>query len=172
MDRTTLLTYGVPFVGAVLLAGGIGASVLGVYATVQAPAGLCGDPTLSVASAERTERLREGYPPGGGPTLERLRGAALSPAERRAVELALDSLDGEAAVEGRVPNRAAFRRGVLVAYDGGEYYTTLADENRCVAVSPLAVPLGLATVVLGVVGVLTPPLYRRYLAFERERGGG
>lgn len=172
MDRATLLTYGAPFVGAVLLAVGIGASVLGVYAAVQAPAGLCGNPTLSVATAEETHALREGHTPGGGPSLERIQWTDLSAAERRAIATATETVHGEARVTGQLANRAAFRRGVVVTRESRSYYVTFADENRCVEVSPLAVPLGLAAVVLGVVGVLTPPLYRRYLAFELGQRGG
>ncbi|RXK46909.1 hypothetical protein [Halorientalis pallida] len=169
--REWLLTYGVPFVGSVLLAVGIVGGVMGGYALVQPAAGLCGEPKITVASAGDTERLREGYAPAGGPDLDRLRMEDLSPAERRAVRAGIEDPGGEIPVEGDTPHLAAFRRGVLVVADGQAHYVTLATENDCTQVSPLLLPLGLAAGLLGVVGVVTPPLYRRYLAFERRQRG-
>ncbi|WP_336000364.1 hypothetical protein [Halorientalis halophila] len=167
--RAAFLTYGVPFVGSVLLAVGIAGGVMGGYALFQEQTDRCGQPELSVASAEETERVREGFTPAGGPNVPRLRFADLSPAERRAVEAGIEDPDTEGTVEGSFPNRDAFRRGVLVVAENETRYVTLATDDRCPQVSPLLLPLGLAAGLLGVVGVLTPPLYRRYLAFERRQ---
>ncbi|AQL42291.1 hypothetical protein BV210_05990 [Halorientalis sp. IM1011] len=171
MVREWLLTYGVPFVGSVLLAIGIVGGVMGGYALVQPAIGFCGDPQITVYSAEDTERLREGHTPAGGPELDRLRIAELSPAERRAVRAGIEAPGESISVEGATPHRAAFRRGVLVVADGQAHYVTLATENDCTQVSPLLLPLGIAAGLLGIVGVLTPPIYRRYLAFERSQHG-
>lgn len=172
MVREWVLTYGVPFVGSLLLAIGIVGGVMGGYALVQPAIGFCGDPQITVRSAADTERLREGYEPAGGPELDRLRIAALSPAERRAVRAGIEDPGGAIPVEGDVPHRQAFRRGVLVVADGQAHYVTLATENDCTQVSPLLLPLGLAAGLLGIVGVATPPIYRRYLAFERRQREG
>jgi hypothetical protein len=171
MASRWLLTYGIPFVGSVLLAVGLAAGVMGGYALVQPAAGLCGDPRISVTSAGETDRLREGYTPAGGPELDRLRIAELSPAERRAVRAGIADPGEVIPIAGDAPHREAFRRGVLVVADGRAHYVTLATGNDCTRVSPLLLPLGLAAGVLGAAGVLTPPIYRRYLAFERRQRG-
>ncbi|WP_135821940.1 hypothetical protein [Halostella litorea] len=168
MVRDALLTYGVPFVGTVLLAAGIGAAVLGGYGAVQGEAGLCGTPLVGVESPEETERLLSGYG-AGGPTLQRVAFENLSAAEREAFEEALDAPDGEGSVDGAFPNRGAFADGVLVDYGGETYYATLRSDKACTSVDPLLLPLGLAAMAFGALGVLTPPLYRRYAAFERRQ---
>jgi len=169
MGRDALLTYGVPFLGTVLLAAGIGAAVLGGYGAVQADAGLCGAPTIGVESPEDTERLRSGYG-GDGPTLRTLSFDDLSPAERAAFEEGVDAFDGEGEVDGPFPNREAFESGVLVRYEGETHYATLRSTRPCTSVDPILLPLGLAAMAFGALGVLTPPLYRRYAAFERRQG--
>jgi hypothetical protein len=166
MDRDALLTYGAPFLGAILLSAGILGAVVGGYAAVQASAGLCGDPLIEVSSPEDTQDLLDGYE-RGGPTLQRVDYENLSAAEQAAFEEALP--DGEGAVDGEFPNREAIAAGVVVEYEGEGYYTTLHSDNTCTAASPLLFPLGIVSMVLGVVGVATPPLYRRYLRFEREQ---
>ena len=167
--RDPLLTYGVPLVGAILLSVGIAGGVLGGYAVVQPAAGLCGDPQITVASAQDTERFLAGYEPAGGPSLDRLGIATLSPAERRAVRAGIADPDEGIYVRGTVPHLSAFERGVLVVADGEPHHVTLLTRNDCTEVNPLLLPLGLAAGLLGLVGLLTPPLYRRYLAFERRQ---
>lgn len=169
MVRDALLTYGVPFLGTVLLAAGIGAAVLGGYGAVQADAGLCGAPIIGVESPDETDRRLSGYGQGG-PALQRIAFENLSDAERAAFEEALDAPGAEGAVDGEFPNRGAFENGVLVAYEGETYYATLRSDNECTSVDPLLFPLGLAAMAFGALGVLTPPLYRRYAAFERRQG--
>jgi len=169
--REWLLTYGVPFVGSVLLAIGIAGAIMGGFALLQPAVGGCGEPQITVASAQETERLREGYTPAGGPELDRLRIAELSPAERRAVRAGIEDPGEAVPIEGAAPHRGAFRRGVLVVADDRDHYVTLSTADNCTQVSPLLLPLGLAAGLLGVVGVATPPLYRRYLAFERRHPG-
>ena len=168
MVRQALLTYGVPFVGTVLLAAGIGAAVLGGYGAVQAEAGLCGAPFIGVESPAETDQRLSGYG-DGGPTLRRVAFENLSDAERDAFEEAIDAPGREGSVDGEFPDREAFADGVLVDYEGETYYATLRSDNACTSVDPLLFPLGLAAMAFGTLGVLTPPLYRRYAAFERKQ---
>jgi hypothetical protein len=169
MNTDAVLTYGAPFLGAVLLSLGIAGGVVGGYSVVQTELGLCGNPIVTVETAEDTERLQDGYGEGG-PTLDRIPLSNLSAAEREAVEAARDASTREGEVDGAFPNREAIERGVLVTADGEAYYTTLASDNECLAADPLLLPLGVVGILLGIGGVLTPPLYRWYLAFERRQG--
>jgi hypothetical protein len=171
MLRDAVLTYGVPFVGAVLLSVGLASGVVGGYQLIQRDAGLCGEPYISVSSAGDTDRLVRGYGNGSGPTLERLRFEALSPAEQRAWQAAREAENRVGKIEGASPHLSDFRRGVLVVYRDTAYYTSFVSANTCVSASQRLFPLGVAAIVLGVVGVMTPPLYRRYIAFERRQGG-
>ena len=170
MNTDAVLTYGAPFLGAILLSLGIAGGVVGGYSVVQTELGLCGNPIVTVESAADTERLVEGYGEGQGPTLDRIPLANLSAAEREAFEAALDSPRREGEVEGAFPNREAIERGVLVTADGETYYTTLASDNECLSADPLLLPLGILGILLGIGGVLTPPLYRWYVRFERRQG--
>lgn len=170
MDTDALLTYGAPFLGAILLSLGIAGGVIGGYSAVQSQLGLCGDPIVSVETAEDTARLQQGYGEGTGPTLDRIDYADLSESEQAAFEEALDSTRREGTVTGAFPHRDAIQGGVLVTYEGETYYTTLSSANECLAADPLLFPLGIVGILLGIGGVLTPPLYRWYLAFERRQG--
>ena len=165
--RAALLTYGAPFVGALLITVGIVGGVLGGYAVVQQELDLCGDPTIAVSSAADTENLLSGP---NAPVLDRLAFEELSPAERRAFERALDAEDGRADVRGAFPHEPAFRDGVVVEYRGEVRYATVVSSIECLSVDPLVLPLGVVAILLGVGGVLTPPAYRALLARE-ERGG-
>lgn len=164
---STLLTYGAPFFGTLLVAVGIAGGILGGYAAVQAELGLCGDSTIVVYTPGQSEQYTE---PQTGPTLRRLSVAELTPAERHAFEEAVRSTRGEADVQGRFVHRQAFRRGVLVTRDGTMRYATIASTNSCLSVDPLLFPLGVVSILLGVLGILTPPLYRKVLEREERTG--
>lgn len=171
MARDVILTYGAPFVGAVLLSVGLASAVVGGYALFQSELGLCGNPVLHVESAEDTERLLRGHGAGPGPqTLPSIPFEELSPAERDAVREAVGVISQEGTVRGEFPHREMFVQGALVIYDGEPHYATLVVEDQCVEPVPLLLPLGVVSIALGVAGVLTPPLYRRYLEFERRQG--
>ena len=165
--RAALLTYGAPFVGALLITVGIAGSVLGGYAVVQQEFQLCGDPTISVSSVEDTRNLIDGP---NAPVLDRFAFEELSPAERRAFEHALEAEDGQADVRGAFPHEPAFRDGAVVEYRGEVRYVTVVSYIECLAVDPLVLPLGVVAILLGLGGVLTPPAYRALLSRE-ERGG-
>jgi hypothetical protein len=159
-----LFTYVVPFLGVLLVAVGIGGAVPGGYALVQDELRECDAPTILVESPERTAALTG----DDGPQLPRVQFDDLAPAEQAAFTAALESPRGEAHVQGAFPNRPAFERGVVVTDRGREYYATVVAENTCFRAPPLAFPLGLFAIGLGVVGLLTPPLYRRLVALERR----
>ena len=163
-----LFTYGAPFVGVLLVAVGIGAAVPGAYDVIQEDISTCGEPTIHVESAAATERRFGDDPPA---SIDRLRAAELSAAERAAVEEALSAPRGEAHVAGPFPNAPAFRNGTLVTVEGRSHYATLVAENPCFAAAPLQLPLGVFAVALGAVGILTPPAYRRLVALEAETDG-
>lgn len=161
-DESPLLIYGAPLVGVLLLSVGIAGGVMGGYSVVQSDLGLCGDPSITVASEETTAQ----YTGPDAPPIQRLSVAELSPAEREAFRQARSAPMREAEIRGEAPHLDAFRAGVLVSYEGGERYVTLASLNRCVGASPLLLPLGVVFILVGVAGILTPPLYRRIEAFE------
>lgn len=146
-DDSFVFTYAVPFLGAVLLALGIGGSVLGAWTVVQPALGGCGSPAMGVDSPETTERmLADGE---GEPQLERLDYEDLSPAERRAFDEAVASVQGDAPVEGEFENREALERGVIVTHNGTDRYATLVASNRCLSVDPLVFPLAITGLLLG-----------------------
>jgi len=178
-----LLVYVIPFAGALLVAGGIAAGVVGAYAPVQDELGLCGSPTIHVSSPGETADLvgnggggsgdggggsgEGGGGDGGGPSVDRLAFDDLTAAEQRAFEAALSDPFGEGAVRGSFANRAAFERGVVIRYEGTERYAALTSADECTSVDPLLFPLGVAAILLGVVWILAPPMYRRFAALER-----
>lgn len=164
-SRTSpLFTYVAPFLGVLLVAVGIGAAVPGGYAIVQGELTTCGEPTIAVEDPEATER-RFGE---DGPTLERLAFEDLSNAEQEAFVEALSDPVGEAHVTGQFPHHGAFTNGTLVTYEGERYYVTVVSENTCFDAAPLQFPLGVFAIGLGVVGILTPPLYRRLVELEER----
>ncbi|WP_135826283.1 hypothetical protein [Halorussus ruber] len=61
------------------------------------------------------------------PSLDRLDAEDLSPAERRAIETALEDPGREADVRGASPNREAFERGALVEYEESVQYVTVVS---------------------------------------------
>lgn len=169
MNTDALLTYGAPFLGAVLLSLGIAGGVIGGYSVIQQDLGLCGDPLIHVDTAADTDALLQGSGDSPGPALDRIPFSDLSDAEQAAFEEALDSPRREGEVDGEFPNREAVVAGVLVTDEGEEYYTTLASDNECLSADPLLFPLGIVGILLGIGGVLTPPLYRWYVRFERRQ---
>lgn len=161
-----LFTYVVPFVGVLLVAVGIAAAVPGAYDIIQEDITSCGTPTIAVETAEETER-HFGDPPRVA--LTRLDFGELSLAEQAAVREALDDPVGEAHVRGEFPHHAAFANGAFVTYEGDRHYVTVVAENPCFQAAPLQFPLGVFAVGLGIVGILTPPAYRKLVALERGR---
>jgi hypothetical protein len=163
-DEPWVVTYAAPFLGVLLIVVGISAGVMGGYSVVQSELDLCGDPTIQVASEETTAE----YTGSGGPSLERLTVESLTTAERAAFREALAAPTGEAEVAGDVAHLEQFDAGVMIEYDDGERYVSLASRNQCVGVPSLLFPLGVVAIFFGGGGVLTPPLYRRVAAFETE----
>ncbi|GAA0251652.1 hypothetical protein ACFFQF_02645 [Haladaptatus pallidirubidus] len=167
-DGSVILTYGAPFLGTLLVAVGIAGGTLGGYAVAQSELGLCGNPTIVVYSPAETGQYTGASPEQ--PALDRFAVAELTPAERRAFEEAVQSPRGVADVRGRFAHRDVFRRGVLVTSDGIVRYATISSANSCLSVDPLLFPLGVVSILLGILGILTPPLYRKLL--EREERAG
>ncbi|WP_276255639.1 hypothetical protein [Halomontanus rarus] len=155
-DDSFVFTYAVPFLGAVLLALGIGGSVLGAWTVVQPALGGCGSPAMGVDSPETTADMLDGEPEA---QLERLDYADLSPAEQRAFDEAVASVQGDAPVEGAFENREALERGVIVTHEGTDRYATLVASNRCLSVDPLVFPLAITGLLLGL-GVFAFMWYR------------
>lgn len=164
-DESPLLIYGAPTLGVLLLTVGIAGGVMGGYSIVQQELELCGNPTIDVADEEATAR----YVGPGSPSVARLSVEELTPAERRAFRTGLDSPTGGADIRGRAEHLPEFRAGVIVSYEGGQRYVTLGSMNRCLDANPLLLPLGVVAILVGIAGVLTPPIYRRFEAFEAER---
>ncbi|WP_206425022.1 hypothetical protein [Halosimplex salinum] len=161
--ESRFLTYVIPFAGSLLIAVGIGAGVVGGYAPLQQELGLCGAPTVTVHTAAETVELTDDE------TLElpELAFEELTPAEQAAVEEARSDPQREGAVRGEFAHREAFESGVLIRQDGETRYATLTSNNRCASVDPLLFPLGVAAILLGVVWILAPPMYRRLAAVEQ-----
>ncbi|WP_254767908.1 hypothetical protein [Salinilacihabitans rarus] len=155
-----LLTYVVPFVGVLLIALGIPAAILGGYVVMQDALGLCGEPDVEVRALGPDER------PAG--TAEEVPFENLSAAEREAIREAIDSPLEEAVVEGGAENGAVLREGAIVAVDGERYYVRIASLNSCLEAEPLLFPIGGVAILVGVAGVLTPPIYRRMAGFEER----
>jgi hypothetical protein len=162
--RSALFTYGVPFVGVLLVAVGIAAAVPGAYGLIQEDLTTCGAPTIAVESPEETDRRFGESPPA---TIDRIAFTALAATEQTAFEAALDDPIGEAHVDGAFPHAETFQHGVLVTYEGEEYYTTVVAQNYCFQAAPLQFPLGVFAIALGIVGILTPPAYRKLVELER-----
>ena len=161
-ETSTLFTYGAPFLGVLLVSVGIAAAVPGAYGLLQNPED-CGNPTISVEGPDRTATQFDGDPPQ---TVARLDYAALSPAERTAFEDALADPIGEAELRGDAPNYRSFVNGTLVTYEGERHYLTVVAQNSCYEGARLQFPLGVFAIALGIVGILTPPGYRKLIALE------
>ncbi len=160
-----LFTYFVPFIGVVLISTGIGGAVFGGYAGIQRSLDLCGSPTISVSTPAATERLLS-----TGPSVDfpRYQVDQLAPSERRAFESGLTDARRQADVTGPFPHRTAFRNGVIVVSGGARYYVTVVSANNCTPQNPVLFPLGIAAIVIGIGGVLTPPAYRKLEEIEER----
>ncbi|WP_436343682.1 hypothetical protein [Natronorubrum sp. FCH18a] len=166
-EESYLLTYAAPFLGVLLIASGIPIALVGGYVVVQDTLGLCGDPEIEVRALEDGERPAE--------TVEEFAYDDLSEAEQRAIREAIDSPLEEATVDGEgVENEEALLEGVVVEVDGTEYYVRIASLNSCLEAEPLLFSIGSVAILMGIAGVLTPPLYRKMAGFEeriqRDRG--
>lgn len=170
VGRSALFTYAAPFMGVLLVAVGIGAAVPGVYDLIQEDITTCDAPTIAVESPTEAGERFEGE---GAPNITRLEYADLSPAEQAAFERALADPVGEAYLEGAAPHRPQFGNGTIVTYEGNPYYVSIVAENPCFEAAPLQFPLGVFAIALGILGILTPPAYRRLVTLEESmRHGG
>ncbi|MXV63118.1 hypothetical protein GS429_13780 [Natronorubrum sp. JWXQ-INN-674] len=162
-----LLTYAAPFLGVLLIAVGIPLAIVGGYVVMQDTIGLCGDPDIEVRHLEDGERPAE--------TVGDLDYDALSTAEQQALRDAIDSPLEEATVDGEgLENEDDLLEGVVIDVDGERYYVRIASLNSCLEAEPLLFPIGSVAILVGVAGVLTPPIYRKMAGFEeriqRDRG--
>lgn len=160
MTREETIALTIRFVGVLLFAIGIGAGVVGGYATFQQSAGLCGQPMLEVNAPGGPT----GTPSGAYPTLSP---SDLSPAERTAFVEAIESPADEAKIEGEIET-PALRNGAVVTYRGERYFAAVGSLNRCVSVDPLVFALGASLVALGGVVFAGPTVWRRVESFLRE----
>jgi len=163
-EESVLFTYIAPFVGVLLVAIGIGGAVPGGYAIIQEDIASCGNPTIDVEGPEETAE-RFAY---STPDIPRLDYEELSPAEQEAFVEALDDPVGEAKVKGEFPNGGAIRNGSLITYEGEQHYATVVSENPCFIAPELQFPLGVFAIIFGVVGILTPPIYRKLVELEEQ----
>jgi hypothetical protein len=161
-SESLVLTYAAPFLGVVLIAAGLPLAIVGGYVVVQDGIGLCGKPTITATPADEYE--------GALATIETLPADDLSSAEREALEEAIDSPLREGKVEGELANRAALLEGAIVEYEGARYYVRITSRNSCLEVAPLLFPIGAIGILIGIVGVLTPPIYRKMAGFEERVG--
>ncbi|WP_323173705.1 hypothetical protein [Natrialba sp. PRR66] len=159
-SESLLLTYAAPFLGVLLIAIGLPLSIVGGYVVIQDGVGLCGDPTITATHVDEYDGVPD--------TIETLPAAELTTAEQEALEEAIESPLQEAKIEGDIQNREAFLEGVLVEYEGEEYYVQITSQNSCLEVQPLLFPIGGIAILVGILGVLTPPIYRRMAGFEER----
>jgi hypothetical protein len=163
-DESILFTYVAPFVGVLVVAVGIGAAVPGGYAIIQEDITTCDAPTMAVEGPEETsERFSE-----QGPSLTTLDYEELSDAEQTAFDDALADPIGEARVEGEFPNGDTIRNGTIIVYEGENHYTTVVAENPCFVAPQLQFPLGVFAIIFGIVGILSPPIYRKLVDLEER----
>lgn len=165
VSDSALFIYGAPFVGVLLVAVGIGAAVPGAYDYIQEDLTDCDAPTIAVESPEET---REHFGDDPQLNLTQLEFEELSPAEREAFREALNDPQGEAHVTGDAPHVPAFRNGTFVTEGGERHYVTVVAENPCFVGAPLQFSLGVFAIALGIVGILTPPGYRKLVALEEK----
>ncbi|MDS0283227.1 hypothetical protein [Haloarcula onubensis] len=163
-DESILFTYVAPFVGVLLVAVGIGGAVPGGYAIIQEDITDCDEPTIAVEGAEESPLAFNET----APNLTRLRYEDLAESEQAAFRSALEDPVGEARVAGPFPNRDAFQNGTIVTYEGERHYVTVVAENPCFVAPALQFPLGVFAIIFGVVGILTPPIYRKLIELEER----
>jgi hypothetical protein len=163
-EESILFTYIAPFIGVLLVAVGIGGAVPGGYAIIEQDITTCDAPTLAVEGPEETrERFTDSQP-----QLAQLDYEELSESEQTAFTDALDDPIGEARVQGEFPNQPAIRNGSLIAYEGETHYTTIVSDNPCFIAPDLQFPLGVFAIIFGIVGILTPPIYRKLIELEER----
>lgn len=160
-EESYLLTYAAPFLGVLLIASGIPIALVGGYVVMQDTLGLCGDPDIEIRALEDGERPAS--------TVEDLEYDELSETEQRALREAIDSPLEEATVDGEgLENEDALLEGVVIDVDGTEYYVRIASLNSCLEAEPLLFPIGSVAILVGIAGVLTPPIYRKLAGFEER----
>lgn len=159
-EESLFLTYVAPFLGVLLIAVGIPLAILGGYVVMQDTLGLCGDPDIEIRALGDDERPST--------TVGDLEYDELSQAEQRALEEAIDSPLEEARVEGEMANEDVLLEGAVVEVDDDRYYVRIASLNSCLETEPLLFPIGVIGILLGVAGVLTPPIYRKMAGFEER----
>jgi len=163
-EESILFTYVAPFVGVVLVAIGIGGAVPGGYAIIQDELTACDQPTIAVEGPEETaERFGERTP-----NLTTIQYDTLVPSEQRAFVNASEDPVSEAKVTGPFPNGDTLRGGALVVYEGERYYVTVVAENPCYNTPQLQFPLGVFAIIFGVIGILSPPIYRKLVELEER----
>lgn len=162
-EESLLITYAVPFLGVCLIAIGIASTVIGGYVVIQDAVGLCGQPTIVV---ESTDDPRQGAP--------QLSYDDLSPAEQAAVDTALESPLEEGQIDGELANEDALLEGAVVTINDQQYIVAIASLDSCHEANPLLAPIGVVAILIGVAGVLTPPIYRKMEDIEAwmRRGPG
>ena len=164
-DESIFFTYVAPFVGVLVVAVGIGAAVPGGYAIIQKDITTCDQPTMAVEGTEETqERFNDSRPRN----LPELHYENLSEAEQTAFDEALDDPQGEARVAGEFPNGDTIRNGSIIVYEGEEHYATVVAENPCFVAPELQFPLGVFAIIFGVIGILSPPVYRKLVELEER----
>ncbi|MDS0478035.1 hypothetical protein [Natrinema sp. 1APR25-10V2] len=162
-SESLLLTYVAPFLGVLLIAAGLPLTIVGGYVVVQDSVGLCGTPSITATPVDEYEDFPE--------TVEVLPAEELTAAERAAIEEALESPLREGTIDGDVANREALFEGVVVPYEGERYYVQITSRNSCLAAEPLLFPIGGIAILVGIAGVLTPPIYRKMAGFEERMRG-
>ena len=163
-DESIFFTYVAPFVGVLVVAVGIGAAVPGGYALIQKDITTCDTPTIAVEGPEETQQRFDER----RPNLPRLQYENLSEAEQAAFNEALTDPQGEARVAGEFPNGDTIRDGSVIIYEGEEHYATVVAENPCFVAPALQFPLGVFAIIFGVIGILSPPIYRKLVELEER----
>jgi len=163
-EESILFTYIAPFIGVLLVAVGIGGAVPGGYAIIQEDITTCDEPTIAVEGPEETEQRFS----SSTPQLPRIAYEELSPAEQEAFIEAREDPIGEARVQGEFPNDDAIRNGSLIIYENESHYVTVVSENPCFIAPELQFPLGVFAIIFGIVGILTPPIYRKLIELEER----
>ncbi|WP_254764070.1 hypothetical protein [Natrinema marinum] len=162
-SESFLLTYIAPFLGVLLIAVGLPLTIVGGYVVIQNSAGLCGSPSITATPVDEY---------GDFPaTVEELPAEQLTAAERRALEEALESPLREGTIAGDMANREALFDGVVISYEGQRYYVRITSRNSCLTAEPLLFPIGGIAILVGIAGVLTPPIYRKMAGFEERIRG-
>ncbi|WP_408958623.1 hypothetical protein [Natrinema sp. 74] len=162
-SESLVLTYAAPFLGVLLIAAGLPLSIIGGYVVVQNSVGLCGDPAITATPVDEYDDVPA--------TVGELPAEELTAAERRALEEAIESPLREGTIDGDIENGEALFDGVVIPYEGQRYYVQITSRNSCLAAEPLLFPIGGIAILVGIAGVLTPPIYRKMAGFEERMRG-